>query len=350
MFEKYGVDARWGTRATALIQDSDGSVTGVYAEDSEGTVYQISAKGGVCLCCGGFVHNQEMLNKYFSCEMMSISNGFVDGSGILMAQAAGAQMGKNFSISLYEFGGSNPKDPKTGFSSSNDILYLLRMGNLAVNKHGKRFMNEEWLSTQTMFCGEPLIREGGYYYLVTDSRLLKEMTEKTMGEILGDGILNTPDDLAGQKNSKLSFPNMFEDAEVAIADGYCWKADTIEELAEISNLPHLAETVKRYNEFCASGVDTEMHKRDIFLRSIEEGPFYVVESKVNAWMTLGGIKTDEDCRALDELENPIAGLYCAGGDCDAWAIPYYQVTTTSGFGIATGYISAEAAAKRAQEL
>jgi fumarate reductase flavoprotein subunit len=349
MLDKYGANCMWNTHATSLITDSTGAVVGVYAEGSDGKVYQINAKGGVVLCCGGFVHNAEMVNDYFSgCEMMSISNTFDDGSGIRMATDVGGQMGKNFSISMYEFSGSNPKDPKTGFFSANDILYPERIGNLFVNKRGDRFMNEQWMVTRTMFCSEPLIREGGKYYMIYDTALMRELSTHSMLEITGDGVLNAPGDVGGIMVAGLTLENIFDEAETAIEQGFCWKADTIEELAQATGLDNLPETISAYNESCDNGTDPQMYKDAGFLRPIKEGPFYAVECVLNAWVTLGGLKTDGDCRVLNASAEPIPGLYVAGADCDAWAVPYYQVTTTSGFSFATAYISAEDAAKRAK--
>lgn len=349
MLDKFGAKCMWGTKAISLITDETGAVTGVYAKNHGGTVYQINAKGGVILATGGFVHNPEMVNKYFcGCEMMSISNTFDKGEGISMAQEVGGQLGKNFSVSMYEFSGSNPKDPKTGFNSANEIFYPERVGNLFVNTRGDRFMNEQWMVTRTMFCSEPLIREGGKYYMIYDTALLNELATKTMLEVTGDGVLNAPGDVGGQMVAAMTLSNIFEEAETAINEGYCWKADSIEELAAITGLDNLSATVEMYNGFCENGADTQMYKAPEFLRPIKEGPFYAVECVLNSWVTLGGMKTDGDCRVLTNSGDTIPGLYVAGADCDAWAVPYYQVTTTSGFSFATAYISAEDAVNRAR--
>lgn len=71
-------------------------------------------------------------------------------------------------------------------------------------------------------------------------------------------------------------------------------------------------------------------------------------SQISAWVTCGGIKTDGDCRAMNADMEPILGLYVAGADCDCWSVPYFQGGTTSGFGLASGYIAGEAAALRAK--
>ena len=38
----------------------------------------------------------------------------------------------------------------------------------------------------------------------------------------------------------------------------------------------------------------------------------------SALVTMGGIVTDEDQRALDENYNPIPGLYVSGNCCGKW--------------------------------
>ena len=67
-----------------------------------------------------------------------------------------------------------------------------------------------------------------------------------------------------------------------------------------------------------------MFKEAQFLRAVDTGSLYVVELDIAAWVTLGGIKTDGYCRAVDADANPIPGLFVAGVDGDFWAVPYFE--------------------------
>lgn len=81
-------------------------------------------------------------------------------------------MGKNFSTSINESGACNMKsaDRFVSLSDCNDtpVFSLPLFGGLMVNKHGSRFMDEGTMAKHTMYCGEPLLREGVYYMVIDD--------------------------------------------------------------------------------------------------------------------------------------------------------------------------------------
>lgn len=105
-----------------------------------------------------------------------------------------------------------------------------------------------------------------------------------------------------------------EKVQQGIDEGWIWKADSAEALAEACGMENLADTLEAYNGYCATGVDEEMFKEAQFLRAVDTDSLYVVELDIAAWVTLGGIKTDGYCRAVDADANPIPGLFVAGVD------------------------------------
>lgn len=344
-----GAQCLWSTSATQLICDADGAVTGAFAvNDETGQVLQINARGGVILATGGFAWNPEMVKKYFGAQFMSTSMPRAKGDGINLGLSVGGQMTKNLTVSGYEFNGSNPKDSKGGWNACNDLLRLFRIGGLMVDPNGKRFMSEEWVSTMTMYCSEPQIRCGGRFFMIADSALVGSMAEKTINEILGN-YLDTSLDVGTMMIANEKYPGVLEDAERAIQEGFAWKADTIEELAEIIGTPELVEQVARYNGYCDAGADGEFYKNPVYLLPVTEPPFYAVECICNVWCTVGGLKTDEFARVVDADQKPIPGVYVAGMDADCWAVPYSLVTTTSTFSICAAYLAARHAAARAVE-
>lgn len=115
-----------------------------------------------------------------------------------------------------------------------------------------------------------------------------------------------------------------EKVQQGIDEGWIWKADSAEALAEACGMENLADTLEAYNGYCATGVDEEMFKEAQFLRAVDTGSLYVVELDIAAWVTLGGIKTDGYRRAVDADANPIPGLFVAGVDGDFWAVPYFE--------------------------
>lgn len=78
---------------------------------------------------------------------------------------------------------------------------------------------------------------------------------------------------------------------------------------------------------------------------MDTGSLYVVELGIAAWVTLGGIKTDGYCRAVDADANPIPGLFVAGVDGDFWAVPYFEGGSAQGFCVGSGYLAGVTAAQ-----
>jgi uncharacterized protein with FMN-binding domain len=138
-----------------------------------------------------------------------------------------------------------------------------------------------------------------------------------------------------------------EQGTVDYDNGYCFKADTLEELAEAvvnkyyedikMDAGTLVATVQAYNDSCDSGVD-EAWGRTTLVNKIEMGPFYA------AWATnclhdcYGGIRVNPDMQAIDIRGNLIEGLYACGESAGG--------TRTHGLSraIPTGYIAGRSAA------
>ena len=352
LLDDNGVTSMWQTGGEELIVE-DGKVTGAYATDNTGKVYRINAKGGIVVSCGGFIHNEEMVAKYFAgARMYSFSNAFCNGAGIKLAQQAGAQIGKNFAISMNEGGGVNHKSNtfmKTLFGD-NGLFRVEFLGGAVVNKHGRRFVDEGELCVRTMYNSEPIIREGGAFYTIASQETVDQLKRMSLGEYV-TSVLGTviTEPIFNMFFSQTVLENLDTEIETAIAEGWCWKGDSFEELQEMTGLSHLAETMSNYNAMCEAGEDTELYKASNFMLPYKEGPFYVIENDLSGWLTLGGIKTDGDCRAVDAMNNAIPGLYIAGCDGDFWAVPYLLGGTANGLCIASGYIAGEAAMARAKD-
>lgn len=123
-----------------------------------------------------------------------------------------------------------------------------------------------------------------------------------------------------------------KDNSDAIAKGWILKADTIEELGEMikkkkENLnlmdpKALAETVARFNDFCAKGEDTDFHRTKNSLQPISQGPFYAMELVAGGPNTKGGLAANAKREVLDWDLNPIPGLYAVGEIASAFKFVY----------------------------
>lgn len=113
-----------------------------------------------------------------------------------------------------------------------------------------------------------------------------------------------------------------KDNSDAVRKGWILKADTLEELAEKIRAVKenggrmdpktLAETVKRYNEYCAKGVDEDFGRKKKSLQPVDQGPFYAVPLVAGGPNTKGGLACNAKREVLDWNFKPIPRLYAVG--------------------------------------
>ena len=102
--------------------------------------------------------------------------------------------------------------------------------------------------------------------------------------------------------------------DAGVDAGWIFKADTVEALAEAIGAPELVATLEEYNGYCAAGKDEQFYKPACFLQPVAEGPFYAMQYEPSAWVTIGGIRTNDRLQAIDDAGIAIPGLYVAGAD------------------------------------
>lgn len=138
----------------------------------------------------------------------------------------------------------------------------------------------------------------------------------------------------------------FQGAEGKGAEGnggyFC--ADTLEELADDLGFEGTArenflETVKEYNEVCASGVDTDFGKDPHYLHAVVEPPFYAHQATCDpgfALVTTDGFVTTNEQQVVDEEYQPIEDLYAIGNCCGLLFGPTY-ITPVPGVSVGMCY-------------
>lgn len=334
-----GVQTIFGITAEELIWDESGAVAGVRCSQ-DGAATDIYAKA-ICLCTGGFLGNEDMVAQYYAgSRIVPMGNPACKGAGINMALSANAQMGKSFSLSSNEYGGANfAATPMFSFrpgSGSNEALRLVLLGSILVDAEGERFISEEIANKEAMHCAEPFIRAKTYYTIV-DQDFVDHVSATSLGELMGDGRMKKMFD-------GVMCETLAEDLETAISQGWAVKGDTIAEVAAAFDLTNLEATVERYNSYCDSGVDEEFYNAPEFLFKLQTPPYYVIQSYPAGWLTLGGIKCNARCQALDADNKPIDKLYVAGADADLFCAPYIAGGSANGFAQASGLIAGESAA------
>ena len=74
----------------------------------------------------------------------------------------------------------------------------------------------------------------------------------------------------------------------------------------------LAETFASYQAFAEGSAEDEYGKSVEKAVAYGEGPYYLVSYVPSYVATMGGLKTDSDCRVVDDAGNAIEGLWAIG--------------------------------------
>ena len=135
-------------------------------------------------------------------------------------------------------------------------------------------------------------------------------------------------------------------------NGYCFKADTLEELAKaVVNKYYehvkmdpdtLVATIRRYNAFVDAGVDSDWGKKTLGYK-IERGPFYAAWATPNLHDCYAGLRVDPSMQVLDLHGELIPGLFACGESSAGMRIHGLGRVMTS------GYIAGRSAASVDQE-
>jgi 3-oxosteroid 1-dehydrogenase len=147
-----------------------------------------------------------------------------------------------------------------------------------------------------------------------------------------------------------------------LESGYMIEAGSIAELAAKTRIERagLERTIKRFNGFCRTGVDSDFGRGSRAfdrchgdptvtpnpnLGAIEKAPFYAVRMYPGDVGTAGGVVTDEHARVLRADGSAIEGLY-ATGNCTASVVGrcYPGAGASIGASFTFGFIAAHHAA------
>ena len=328
------------TTGEEVILNDEGVAVGIKATKSDGTKVTINADA-VLLATGGYLGGQDIIeNKFGNITINPLGNTLSTGDGIKMTLAAGGVEDKNWGIVANEFSASNSKAGTWSVNSNQNLRFGI-YGGLLVNGEGNRFFNEEVMASEPLSGAEATLRYGKYY-AVMDEAYYNSVCEQGIFKTLGSpehwvaGVKNLSDSAPESKSHVKVLTEAKNQLQEAIDQGWAYKADTIEELAEKFGLENLVSTVEEYNKYCEAKHDSEFGKDPVFLTAINNGPYYVFEYEPSAWCTLGGVKVDDSLRALNKDNRPIQGLYVAGVDAGSlFTAPYYD-NEGSAFGLSLG--------------
>ncbi|MFV0439016.1 MAG: FAD-binding protein [Desulfopila sp.] len=284
-----GVKFFFNMPACQLVQGTSGEVRGVIARGRDGRYRKFMARKGVILATGDYQNNEAMCN-YFIPDLRHFGRKQMDrtGDGFAMAYWAGGVIEPiGHTKMLHDF--------DAGPASMCDMPFL------AVNREGKRFVNE----TVAMSLLNNYLRDAsnaGHYSQVFDAEYMSRAAD-------WPGKLYSPEEL---KNYMPDDPSPKHGVFESQINTHV--AATLEELARKLGCDPatFVASVKRYNALCAAGKDDDFGKPARFLGPVEKAPFYGIHRRVRVSTICSGMLVDDNHQALDADGAPIDGLYVIG--------------------------------------
>ena len=322
------IEIRYATKATNLLTDRMGAVTGIGIRGPEGP-YEIDA-GAVVLGAGGFQANTEMRCRYLGpdWELAKVrGTPYNTGDAIQMGLNIGAQSHGHWSSShtvQWDLGAPPFGDRKVG---ENFQKHSYPFG-LIVNIHGKRFVDE-----------------GADF---------RNYTYAEYGRL----VLKQPSRIAWQIFDQKLHPLMRD--EYRIREVTKHQADTLDELARKMEID-VGEFVKTIEEYNAAVQDTEFNptildgKKTVgidppksnWAQRMDTPPYEAYGVTAGITFTFGGLKTTKDAQVLDSENKDISGLFACGEMLGG--LFYYNYPGGSGLmaGSVFGKLAGEGAARHA---
>ncbi|UUX33362.1 FAD-dependent oxidoreductase [Fundicoccus culcitae] len=333
-----GAELILNTTFTDLIME-DGRVVGVICEKADGGQLTVMADA-VVVTTGGFGGNQEMVEEATGLSIMTSLGVPNNGEGLTAMESIGAinQDAVPFlhGAQLAESEVTQDSDSETLAGYSNSPLTQLLMSPLLwVDSTGSRFVNED-VVYDTAFWANAAYAAGGRYYIVVDEATLNAYTNGTEMELSFAG--------PGPNLDEGDFVAL---AEQAVEGGTAYKADSLEELAEMAAMDptDLVDSVASYNTMVENGVDTDYAKAsESLLYGVAEGPFYAFDCRAVYLGSIGGVRVDEKLQVLDSQGQPIPGLFTGGSNAGGYyhgeGYPPYE-GLASGFAWTSGRIAGD---------
>ncbi len=328
----------WTDAPVEELVVEQGRVVGVRSV-RDGSPVLIRARQGVLLASGGFAHNAEMRKEYGGDQpngaRWSISNPGDTGEALKAAMRIGAK------TDLMDEAWWLPS-PRTGrFGQSTLDQARQRPRTIYVDAAGKRFVNE---SNSYMEVGKAMYARDKTSravpcWLIFDDRYRKRY--------------------AHQRSSPGRFPKkLFE-------SGALKQAWTLGDLARICGIDPagLSETVERFNEHAARGVDPDYGRGESAynralgdpnpkvhpcLGPIDEAPYYACQVVPGDIGTCGGVLTNEHAQVIGQDDRPMEGLYATGnGTATVMGRHYLGPGASIANTMVFGYVAARHAAGQA---
>ena len=260
-------------RVTDLFADPDGTIRGVRFRRPDNSEETLGCQA-IVLACNGYGGNPEMVAELIPDMKDALYFGHAGNQGEAIA------WGRELGAGMKDLGGFQGHG---SVAHPHGILIswaLMMEGGIQVNRDGSRFSNEhDGYSEQAR---RVIAQPGGIVWNIYDQRLH-------------------------------DFAQDFDDYRQAETAGAVRQAATIDELAEICDLPvdALVETLRDTEALSAAGGQDKLGRT--FTKDRLAPPYYAVKVTGALFHTQGGLNVDERARVLKSDGTPFANLFAGGG-------------------------------------
>ncbi|TXS91975.1 FAD-binding protein [Parahaliea maris] len=286
------VEVMLQTRATALIQDESGSVTGVESVDADGVARQHIAQS-VVLTSGGYSANDKLFEelegnkRYCNCTYpMS------QGHGLSLGVSAGGYIrGMEHHLPLFGAVLTSDDYPSGKLTTHRPWPPHNPPLGIFINTEGERFMAEDVPSHDA------------------HEQALLGQTDERCWLVWDDEMLQNPE-------YALYFSRRFdrEKLKEAFDNGTAFfdKADSLPELGQLAGFDgdKAVATLAEYNRGQSSGSDRFGRKH--MPLPLAKAPFYAVRLQSWQLVTFAGIAVNDKLEVIRRDGQPVPGLYAAG--------------------------------------
>ncbi len=278
----------FNTEAKELVQETDGTVTGVVVQNEDGTVQRFIGRN-VLLACGGYASDHKFFEtvtgyKHYASESYPYSKG----AGHRMGTAAGGYLrGRENYLSSFGSIMADGDVPSVAIGRVNTYPERRMPWEIYVNKNGKRFVREDIPSVDARehaLLDQPELR----YWVVFD-----------------DAIRNqSPPVVEGWTEKEV--------LQAFDVQPMFYQARSIQELAREAGIDaeNLRRTVMRYNQGVGTGLD--LFGREHKPLPLSVPPFYAIRMQGRSVTSTVGLAVDSELRVIRESGSPIPNLFAVG--------------------------------------
>jgi fumarate reductase flavoprotein subunit len=380
---KYGVEVL--TKHPVVdVEVKNGNIVAAIAKSEKGYV-RIACKACI-MSIGSWINNEEIVKKYYpkfsgmtkymAAESPHCSPNYT-GDGIALAEKVGAFLDyDSFVIRL--MGPMHMGGRSSTFSAMSNSSYII-----TVNLDGNRYCSEPVEHMGTFDAGVVQVDQpkGMSYDIFDENTIAAQLKkQKSSGTSQGAGQ-GMPGGMPGgavgagggmpgggmpsggmMPGRGGSIPDTMEAVRTEIQQAMTmggnsmFQADTLEELADKIgvNKKNFLKTIKKYNEDCANGVDTEFFKDKDNLVPINKPPYYAHLGTIATDGAFGGILVNPEIQAYKAGGGLVEGLYVTGDFASGRHINRggvkHQVVNDQTWAFSSGFLAGTNAAKYLKSL